>query len=758
MREYYPKIKHKNNPNPNAEMAFIIYFPFQYFVYKNIYKHLDNSEFVVDLGPFFPVKQPEGLLDELVDILKKNKAYYRILYHSDYYLEGYLKDFFSRYRALVSVWEQGCITLDCNLDKKKINLTYGAGKELTQVRFTRRLHDLILAFGDRDSKLFSLFATTKKVGNPKFDDWFNNELDEDLLSNLRGKMREDKKTVLYLPTHGDLCSIEDLAEEIKRISFDYNVLVKIHYHTLREEPDKVEKIRHDSIIILGDEVDLLTLLKISDVVVSDNSSAIFDAMLADKPVIATDFLSDEYLDVSHKSLKKPGILNKGAMTYSGSIEQLIKKEKKIRIISKPGELKDSIEKAISDDEIYKKYRKEICRKLFAFQDGKCGERAAHEIKKLLSGDTPANRPIMFHAIEGFLQGTPRFHFLSFNQRLMDQKRTDYLESIYFRENDHFWGNRTIFSIILLDYGGKFLERCLQSLLFQEFPEEHFEITVISGMEEERFSQLLENIASQKSGKGRISVNFSYLRNRSLMNTEIKKAVRAAKGDFVCFTKSNFLLSSKWMLDILLVFQKYPTLGAVGGYEQGMAEKGTIFDKFYAIEIGNPLGIHDEIDYQSAFYEMKNSLFYQNPAGSLANISYKKSILEKFEDVFDDQMIDYIELELKRVVMMSHEMCFSPIPVRRMDKMTLKKFKQREFMKGFTYGRFCQNHPRFKKYFKYSSLSLLGSVTGIIFNGFLRGRIGLSAVVFLAALYRWLGALNWKLLNFSSRLRKNLSRD
>ena len=157
------------------------------------------------------------------------------------------------------------------------------------------------------------------------------------------------------------------------------------------------------------------------------------------------------------------------MTYSGSIEQLVKKENKVIVISKPEELEESIKKALFDDGIYKEYRREISKELFAFQDGTCGERAAHEIKKLIASNIPRNRPIMFHAIEGFLQGTPKFRYLSLTQRLLDQKRANQIENINLRENEQFWKHKIIFSVIVLDYDTKFLEKCLQSLFYQEFP-------------------------------------------------------------------------------------------------------------------------------------------------------------------------------------------------------------------------------------------------------------------------------------------------
>ena len=85
--------KYEDNPNPEAGVGFIIFYPFQYYVYKNIYKHLDNSEFVIDLGAFFPNRQPDQLIEDIVELLRKRGVRYRILYYSDYYYENYLESF-----------------------------------------------------------------------------------------------------------------------------------------------------------------------------------------------------------------------------------------------------------------------------------------------------------------------------------------------------------------------------------------------------------------------------------------------------------------------------------------------------------------------------------------------------------------------------------------------------------------------------------------------------------------------------------------
>lgn len=393
------EIKERGNPNPKARIAFVVFYPFQFYVFKNVYKHLaEEAEFIVDMGPFYPVEQPENLKVNIIKLLVEHKVFFRILSYEDYSSRRYLEDFFSSNKCLVSLWFQGCLRLKCNASKLKVHLTYGAGKEIETYALWKSAFDLILAYGKHDSQYFSLLTQCKVAGNPKFDDFFNDNLDTKLLEKLRHKINVSKKTILYLPTHGDLSSINELAEQLKNLSEKYNVFAKLHYFNNYEEQQKVERLKAGDINIFGDDSDLITLLKITDVVVSDNSSAIFDAILADKPLVVTDFLSINYLGEEHNKIRssRRGVLKE--LTYSGSIEQKIKKSNAVVTMKKPSDLGKSIEYALRDLPFRREARKIWRESIFDFNDGKCGYRAAEAIRHLLSINNLPERPILYHMI------------------------------------------------------------------------------------------------------------------------------------------------------------------------------------------------------------------------------------------------------------------------------------------------------------------------------------------------------------------------
>ena len=389
------------NPNAKADIGLIVAYPFQFYVFKNIYRHLPNAEFIVDLGVHFPHKPEARIAEDILALLKKHGVYYRVIHHEDYFFRTYLEKFFSQYAVLSSLWWKGCITLECNAEKKKVSVNYGGGKDLSLFRPWGRLWDLNLAMGRRDHELLKFYTHSVITGNEKFDDWFNNEFDEEFLSDLRRRLDPKKKTVLYLPTHGDLSSFESIIPRGEWMTKEFNFIAKVHYHTVRSEPERMELLKSaEHIIGFNDDTDLLPLLKVADVVVSDNSSAIFDAILADKPLVVADFWTAEFLDGKYRKINIEKYWNQTPLTYSGSIEQRIKKEGAVLTINHPEYAYGTIKKALLDNNRFKAARERIRKEVFEYNDGKCGARSAQAILELKEKN-PDAKPILFHVFNAF---------------------------------------------------------------------------------------------------------------------------------------------------------------------------------------------------------------------------------------------------------------------------------------------------------------------------------------------------------------------
>lgn len=734
----------EENPHSDPRIAFIICYPFQYYVYKNIYRYLDDAEFIVDFGVFFPTRQSRELENDLIVFLQRVGVHYRILYYSDYFFKEYSRRFFEPYKTLVGVWERGCLLLSCNKDKKKVSVTYGAGKELTQVRFSRRYNDLILAFGSRDVKLFSLFTEAKIVGNPKFDDWFNGEFDQVLLLQVGERLSNRKKTILYLPTHGDLSSLEALSDKLCELTDTYNVIAKIHYFLLRENDEQVNRLRGKGIVVLGDDADLLPLLKLCDVVLSDNSSAIFDAILADKPLVVTDFLSKEYLDIQHKKLKRWKRATETALTYSGSIEQLVKRDGSVVVMRSPEEACGSVEKALCDSISYRQARKRIREELFAFHDGRCGLRAAEAIRSLTASRKKAvERTILSHAVEAYVAGLGRQSlFNSWSQ----ERLIDGLEEVVFgTESKEFEEKGIFFSVIILDDGDDGFGFSLRALYDQRFPEGRYEVLVVSRRRVSDLHTMIEHSGLSHEQQNR--TRCFLVQSDEYMSQSVLRAIKDSRGVYICFTRSGYRVSNRWLEYFFLAYKQTPDLAGVGGYANQMSGKDeSRLNEFDYTEIGRQLGTIRNRDF---FREMQSNVSYRNPAGTFCNMSYEKSILLDRQDVFQRKSFDLIEIELKVLVAYEKkDVRFIPQPVHRIDPLTWKKFARKNFLLGEDIWVLCYLYPRIGRYYRVTFMACVRAFLSNMIDNQPRKRFIVGLIVFSGYLFRWFGYLS---MNFQSIL-------
>lgn len=745
-----------DNPNPNAKIGFVIFYPFQFYVEKNIYKHLkDDAEFIIDLGVFFPVEQPHELLMSIVTLLNKVNAHYRILYYEDYFYQEYLERFFFQYKVLVSLWERGCLELDCNVvSKRKVRLGYGSGKELTMYRPSGRAFDLTLAYGPRDAKAFSLLCETKIVGIPKFDDWFNNEFDEDFLRDIKKKLDPGKKTILYLPTHSDLGSIKDLAEPLLGLTEEYNVIAKLHYLNVTDEPELVEKLEHSDVILFKDDTDLLPLLKIADGVVSDNSSAIFDALLADKPLVVTDFFDKEFIDVTHKKVKWYRRGKTSGLTYSGSIEQKIKKEGLVITIQKPEQLSNGVKRSLEDPVFYKEARKKINQELVAFFDGKSGERAASAIRNILTADTLPEKPPLYHALEIFENN---LNINSFFKWKSDIEKISEYKSLLLKEVHEDYEQEVLFSIIVLcqDKDSEFFKYTLRSLLEQEFPCHNYEIILVNGPSLKEVRSMLQEIPGPQ--KTFPTIKYVEGSGQGFEGTLLEHALKKeTQGRYVCFTESGYVAPADWLIHFFKGYKKYPDIAGVGGYLYTHQSKRGIYDMYYSIELMKRLGIEKEGGLGLArLFEVKNDFFYQNPVGTFANMSYRRELVQAMAINYSHiSLLRLAELMMKeKILKEGYSLLFIPFAVKNLKKLTFKNFTQKTFEEGLAYYIFCSMVPGLKKYYTYSLFSLLREPLSGVFYPDLK----LYGVVGAGTFFRWLGKIYGILLAQKNKIDEDLSR-
>ena len=402
------------------KISFIVYYPYQWFIYKNIYNKIspDKREVIIDLG-FQPLLQDKEVEETIKKILDEHKVTYRILRRHDFYRIQYLEEFFTSVEVMVSCWESSCMAVDETAHIKKVCVTYGIAKELTMIRPSRSVYDVILAYGKRDAALFSLMTKAIAIGNPRVDNFYLNKPHETTAAkNIIAFKKPGKKTVLYVPTHGDLGSLSVMRSAIESLAETYAFIVKPHYYTLREERELVESYKQiKGVLVVDDSYDTIETMALSEVVLSDNSSAIFDAMQVRKPIVVCDFVSKQYLDDNHKNLRlsKRGVV--GATTYSKSLEQEVKENNQVVKISTPKELGDTLAKVDELQSVHAGVQQSLVVEHFAYTDGHSSDRAVAAIEEIYEKERNYTPGILHHG------------YLSFNNRIIRTMLAQKVESV-----------------------------------------------------------------------------------------------------------------------------------------------------------------------------------------------------------------------------------------------------------------------------------------------------------------------------------------
>jgi hypothetical protein len=161
--------KIKDNPNPRATIGFVCYVPLNYFVYKNVYKHLRNAEFIVgDTYDMPSFGLTSNQIDTLIIFFQKQHVYWRYFDGAD--TKENQAHFFDKYAVLVSTWYRGVVKEKYNADKRLVRIVW-TGKGFMEF-WSMECILTLFNHGYVCQKFLSVYTKSIIVGNPKFDEWF----------------------------------------------------------------------------------------------------------------------------------------------------------------------------------------------------------------------------------------------------------------------------------------------------------------------------------------------------------------------------------------------------------------------------------------------------------------------------------------------------------------------------------------------------------------------------------------------------------
>jgi hypothetical protein len=258
------------------------------------------------------------------------------------------------------------------LSKTKIvGLQYSMSKERHQYGPWRLMCDLNLVYGQYSSDRISHYSPCVMVGNPRFDRWFKQEFDPEKTRQVRERLDPGKKTILYMPTWGELSSMTVFGKAVADLGEKYNVIAKVHHKTDSHELSRKLSLTEEGVQkIFGASDDMLHLLREADLVLSDFSGAIFDAIHVGKPVV---LLQQDPQRLAAMGAEKFGL---ESIEYARRMEVG-------PVVTNPEELSVAVDDVLSGKSSFLESNLALKRECFSAEKD-CGVRAAAAIRELLA--------------------------------------------------------------------------------------------------------------------------------------------------------------------------------------------------------------------------------------------------------------------------------------------------------------------------------------------------------------------------------------
>jgi CDP-glycerol glycerophosphotransferase (TagB/SpsB family) len=266
-----------------AKVLFYLAYPYYFPHFLPISKELQKRGFAVKY--ILSDKQNPKLM---IEIARKNKLDYELGRDKLFNLEADFIFFSNNFPEAKQ------------LKATTIFLEHGIGTKSTSFYQSIEYFDLYLVEGtykyDRLRELYPQFEQKlKMVGFSKYDSLLSISTAEKLEFQQRFSLDPHKKTILYAPTFFP-SSIEKMSLSFPEDFSDCNILIKAHYlsYERKSYQKQIKRLQHWSTypncrLAAVSEYDLTPFLANSDVMISDESSAMFEFAGLQKAVISNQY-------------------------------------------------------------------------------------------------------------------------------------------------------------------------------------------------------------------------------------------------------------------------------------------------------------------------------------------------------------------------------------------------------------------------------------------------------------------------------------
>ncbi|MFA8433514.1 MAG: CDP-glycerol glycerophosphotransferase family protein [Marinifilaceae bacterium] len=273
--------------------------------------------------------------------------------------------------------------------RQSVLVVHGVGTKAGYFTEEKNQYNIRFVEGDyRFRTLKSMYPTSnvvlENVGFSKLDGVFeyNSSKQKELIANYG--LDPQKRTLLYAPTFYP-SSLENMSKKFPDEFSEYNIIVKPHFFTFLRKKYRAQRHllevwkTYPNVYVAGfEDFSLVPFLAVADLMISDESSAIFEFAALNKPVICNRFikLRWSYRLFGKRKLKKR---MDSAMDRFRDVGENVWKYRHLKAI---------VEQELSNPKTHEEKRKEYTREIIGPVDGKVSVRMVdileqEAIKKLL---------------------------------------------------------------------------------------------------------------------------------------------------------------------------------------------------------------------------------------------------------------------------------------------------------------------------------------------------------------------------------------
>ncbi len=299
-------------------VAFIGWNPFQFLHYQPVAELIPGASYIIEERP---------RAKETHDFSPLRRGTIPLISHT----RKQMREIDGKYDVLVC--QTPFTAIEAIKSSRVAMLQYGYAKEAHNFAPWRSLADLCLTYGSYASRKIEPYCPCAATGNPRYGGLDPADAKAAALARYGARLDPEKPTLLYAPTWGGLSSFDRYSAAIESMASDYNIILKIHHNSQLAGSEFAAAAKGRFGIVCDAWDDLMQLIALADVVLSDFSGAIFDAIQCRIPVV---LLEPPEAEAAHLSTSDRRSLERSRRSELG------------RVAANPGALRETVRAAIAE--------------------------------------------------------------------------------------------------------------------------------------------------------------------------------------------------------------------------------------------------------------------------------------------------------------------------------------------------------------------------------------------------------------------------